>query len=295
MFRYLATLAAAEQLYDALHQWNKIGSLSVNTINQAFFQDFMPTVALGTYASSSSTYTTLTTAIKTYADGYMGIVKKYTPSDDDGRLAEQFSRHDGTPRSAAALTWSHASFLTAAAARRANHMPASWGEHSTARNVVVPPSCAATSAQGTYTTPTATTPRPPCATAVAAVAVMFNVVGSTAFGQTVLLAGSIPALGDWDPAKAVRLSAVDYRSAYPRWFGTVALPPGMAFEYKFVKEEENGGGVSFGTGVFHFISFHFGEDPSSLPSFLPSLLGFEMLYHDGSFECEFCTPLKKPC
>lgn len=267
MFRYLATLAAAEQLYDALHQWNKIGSLSVTTINQAFFQDFMPTVALGTYASSSSTYTTLTTAIKTYADGYMGIVKKYTPSDT-GRLAEQFSRRDGTPRSAAALTWSHASFLTAAAARRANHMPASWGENSTAHNVV-PPSCAATSAQGTYTTPTATTPPPPCATTVSAVAVTFNVVASTAFGQTVLLAGSVPALGGWDPAKAVRLSAVDYRSAYPRWFGTVPLPAGTAFEYKFItmEGEESGGGISFGSCVFHF-----GEDSSFLPSFLPTLL-----------------------
>jgi hypothetical protein len=39
-----------------------------------------------------------------YADGYMSIVEEYTPSG--GALAEQFSKSDGTPLSAANLTWS---------------------------------------------------------------------------------------------------------------------------------------------------------------------------------------------
>ena len=234
---YLNTLAAAEQLYDALYQWNKIGSLSVTSTNQAFFNDFMPSIAIGTYASSTSTYTTLTTAIKTYADGYLAIIERYTPSN--GSLAEQFSRSTGTPLSADDLTWSYASFLTAIA-RRAGQMPASWGEP-TANTV--PSSCAATSAKGTYTTPTATTPLPPCTT-VTSVAVTFNVAESTTFGETILLAGSVEELGDWNTADAVTLSAVDYQSGYPRWFATVSLKAGTTLQYKFVKEE-SGGSLSY--------------------------------------------------
>ena len=101
---YLCTLAAAEQLYDALYQWNKIGSLTVDTINLAFFQDFSSSIATGTYASSSATYSTLTMAIKVYADGYFGIIEQYAP--ESGALAEQFSRSNGTPLSAGDLTWS---------------------------------------------------------------------------------------------------------------------------------------------------------------------------------------------
>ena len=92
--RYLATLAAAEQLYDALYQWDQIGSLSVTATSQVFFQDFMPSVATGTYASSSPTYTSLTTAIQAYADGYVRVVETDTPPN--GSLSEQFSRSDGT-------------------------------------------------------------------------------------------------------------------------------------------------------------------------------------------------------
>lgn len=92
---YLANLAAAEQLYDALYQWNKIGSLSITATSLAFFKDFLSSATTGTYASSTSTYTTLTSAIKIYADGYMSIVEKYTPTG--GSLAEQFSRSNGAP------------------------------------------------------------------------------------------------------------------------------------------------------------------------------------------------------
>ena len=193
----------------------------------------MPSVVIGTYASSSSVYTTLTTAIKTYADGYVSIFEKYTPPN--GSLAEQFSRNNGTPLSAFDLTWSYASFLTAVA-RRSGQMAASWGEP-TANSV--PSICSATSAQGTYTTPTATAPLPPCTT-VSSVAITFNAVESTTFGETVLLAGSISQLGSWNMAKAVPLSAIDYRSEYPRWFVTVTLPAGTTFQYKFIKQESSG-------------------------------------------------------
>lgn len=103
-FRYINTLAAAELLYDALYQWNKIGSITIDSTSLAFFQDFSSSVTAGTYSSSSSTYSALTTAIKNYADGYMSIVEKYTPTG--GALGEQFDRDTGSPLSAVDLTWS---------------------------------------------------------------------------------------------------------------------------------------------------------------------------------------------
>ena len=107
---YINTASAAELLYDALYQWNRLGSLTVTSTNLAFFKDFSSSVTPGTYASSSATFTSLTNAIRVCADGYMSIIEKYTPSG--GALAEQFSRSDGTPLSAVDLTWSckHATF-----------------------------------------------------------------------------------------------------------------------------------------------------------------------------------------
>lgn len=72
---YLNTLAAAEQLYDALYTWNKQGSITVTATSLAFFEDLSSSVTAGTYASTSSTYTTLYNAVKTYADGYVNIGK----------------------------------------------------------------------------------------------------------------------------------------------------------------------------------------------------------------------------
>ena len=230
---YLGTMAAAEQLYDALYQWNKIGSLEVSSTSLAFFQDFSPTVATGTYSIDTPTYTTLTSAIKAYADSYMALIQKYTPAD--GSLAEQFSRNDGTPLSAKDLTWSYAAFLTAVAARD-GLVPASWNEP----YGNTPPSvCAGSTATGTYLAPTATAPLPPC-TAQTTIAVTFNVADTTTSGENVFISGNITALGNWNTANAVPLSAVDYQAEYPRWFVTIKLAAGTAFAYKYVNEGVDG-------------------------------------------------------
>lgn len=121
---YLTTLAVAEQLYDALQVWSNQQSLTVSSTSLAFFRTFSSGVNTGTYAASSSTYTTLTSAIKTYADGFIAVVAKYTPAD--GALAEQYHRNDGHPLSARDLTWSYAAALTAFQAR-SGFVPASWG------------------------------------------------------------------------------------------------------------------------------------------------------------------------
>ena len=124
---YISTAAVAEQIYDALYQWNKIGSITVTSVSLAFFQDFQSSITTGTYKSGSSTYNSLSSAIKTYADGFMTIFQQYTPTN--GSISEQFDRNTGAQLSAYDLTWSFAAFLTAGNAR-ANTFPASWGESS---------------------------------------------------------------------------------------------------------------------------------------------------------------------
>jgi alpha-amylase len=64
----------------------------------------------------------------------------------------------------------------------------------------------------------------------------FDVQATTTWGQNVFVVGSLPALGSWDPARAVPLSS----AAYPAWRGTVALPPSTGYQYKYVKKTADG-------------------------------------------------------
>lgn len=147
---YLCTLAAAELLYDALYQWNVTGSINVTSVSLPFFQALSSSVETGSYASSSNEYTNLTDAVKTYADGFVTIVQKYTPTN--GSLNEQFNKTTGDALSAIDLTWSFASFITAARARDGDVSPA-WGAASANS---VPSTCGTATVQGSYSTPTAT-------------------------------------------------------------------------------------------------------------------------------------------
>ncbi|MGN8026431.1 carbohydrate-binding module family 20 domain-containing protein [Microbacterium sp. 22242] len=78
-----------------------------------------------------------------------------------------------------------------------------------------------------------TTAPPPASTTVA---VTFSENETTAWGSNVYVAGSLPQLGGWDPASAVKLDP----SAYPVWSATVALPPNTAFQYKYIVKDANG-------------------------------------------------------
>ena len=155
---YLTTLAVAEQLYDALIVWNTQGSLNVTSVSQPFFALFQSGIATGIYPSSSSIFTSLTSSIKDFADGFVSVVAEYTPSD--GGLSEQYSKTDGTPTSAVDLTWSYAAALTAFAARD-GFTAASWG----AAGLTVPSTCS-TGGSGSGDT----------------VPVTFNVQATTVFG-----------------------------------------------------------------------------------------------------------------
>ena len=200
-------MAAAEQLYDALYQWDRFGELNVTSTSLAFFQDFDSSVATGTYPSNSETYAALTAAIENYADGFVSIVEAHQASN--GSLSEQFDKSSGTELSAYDLTWSFAAFLTAAD-RRSASVPASWGE-SAANDI--PSSCGST-----------------CTVTIA-----FNEEKTTIYGQTVYLTGSISQLGDWSTStsSAIAMSASDYTSSDPLWYVAVSLPAATSFEYKF--------------------------------------------------------------
>jgi glucoamylase len=70
---WLCTFAAAEVLYDALYQWDKIGSITIDSTSLAFFKDVYSSAAVGNYSSSSTAYSSVVSAVKTYADGYLSI------------------------------------------------------------------------------------------------------------------------------------------------------------------------------------------------------------------------------
>lgn len=209
---YLSTTAVAEQLYDAVIVWKKIGSLTITNVSLPFFRQFSSSVATGTYSSTSATYQTLTTAIKNFADGFIAVVAKYTPAD--GSLAEQYNRNTGVPLSAKDLTWSYAAALTAFNARSGGSA-ASWG----AKSVTLPTVC------GTNTGPV--------------VRVTFNVKATTVPGENIYITGNVDALKGWSPDNALLLSSTNY----PTWSIAIDIPADAVVEYKYIRK--NNGAVTW--------------------------------------------------
>jgi phosphatidylserine/phosphatidylglycerophosphate/cardiolipin synthase-like enzyme len=69
--------------------------------------------------------------------------------------------------------------------------------------------------------------------------VLFNPIHEgTVPGDRVVVVGSDPALGDWDPLKAAEAST--HTSLFPSWTATKRLPAGAHVEYKFVTIRGNG-------------------------------------------------------
>lgn len=266
---YLTTLAAAEQLYDALIAWDTQGYIEVTSTSLGFFQDLDSSIATGTYESSSSTYTTLYDAVSSYADGYVNVVATYAASN--GSLSEQFDKSTGSPLSAYDLTWSYAAFLSAAN-RRAGISPAAWVGSGNS----VPSSCSQTTVSGSYTSATdtsfpadqtpqsgyssttatgttstrttttatgtstkTTTTSTACATA-SSVVVTFNELVTTTYGQTIKIVGNVAALGNWDTSKAVALSASSYTSSNPLWTVSVTLASNQVIQYKYINVASDG-------------------------------------------------------
>jgi hypothetical protein len=69
------------------------------------------------------------------------------------------------------------------------------------------------------------------------VQVIFHVTASTVPGENVYVTGSIPELGNWDPAKATE---VMLNPSYPAWFLPVSVPKSTTFQFKFIKKNAAG-------------------------------------------------------
>lgn len=234
--------------------WDRRGSIPVTSVSLAFFRDLVPDVAVGTYSNGTATYARIHNAVYEYADGYLNVVRRFTPQN--GSLSEQFAKQGGEPLSAHDLTWSYASFLTAVA-RRAKLLPRAWAglPEATAR----PSTCASKTAQGHYAAPGRTVfplppsqpgatqkPAPPsqptlCPTVPLDVPVAFHELVETRWGETVKLVGNVGSLGDWDVDNALVMDPSDYSVQYPVWKAEADLPWGEVIEYKFVKVDSRGG------------------------------------------------------
>ncbi|KAH8904799.1 starch binding domain-containing protein [Coniochaeta sp. PMI_546] len=92
----------------------------------------------------------------------------------------------------------------------------------------------------TSTTSTTTSSATTSCSPVSTVAVTFNELVTTVYGQTIKVVGSISQLGSWSPSSAPALSASQYTSSNPLWTYTVSLPAGTTFEYKFVNVASDG-------------------------------------------------------
>ena len=228
---YLCTLAAAEFLYDAVAQWKTQDNLVIDSTSLAFFQEISPSTMTGQYGSNSTTFSQITSAITTYADGFVNVIEKYLPSN--GSISEQYSRDTGLPLSAYDLTWSFASFVTMAQ-RRSGQYPASWGS----KNADAPSeTCAGTSAQGVYIPATAA--GAPSSNSSCTINVLFAVNATTFFGENIYIIGNDSALGDWVVSNANPMNPGNYSSTRPEWYINLDLPASTTVSYKYVRQEPN--------------------------------------------------------
>ncbi|CAE6533389.1 unnamed protein product [Rhizoctonia solani] len=203
---YLATFAAAEQLYYATYTWLKLGKIQITQLSLPFFQQIYPSAKVGTYSVISKDGLAILFAVRKYADQFVLVNKKFV--GPGGSMAEQFDRATGAPTSAVDLTWSYASAITAFDARSFK-LPESWG----AKNLKAP----------SGTCQSQPIPKVP---------VTFNLVSDSANAYVV---GTLSEIGVWDPAKALQLTGTR-----PNWSVTVQLPVSSTFEFKFIRKNEDG-------------------------------------------------------
>ncbi|KAJ3078190.1 glycoside hydrolase 15 protein [Quaeritorhiza haematococci] len=118
---FLTTLAVAELFYQAIAEYESIGSISVTPISLRFFQGIeAKDVAVGETYTKSATGTPgqfekIIETMAQVADNLIRRVKYHV--GPTRRMAEQFNRHFGFQCSAEDLTWSYASVLTTNFAR----------------------------------------------------------------------------------------------------------------------------------------------------------------------------------
>jgi glucoamylase len=90
---------------------------------------------------------------------------------------------------------------------------------------------------GSPTTPTATST---ATSSSCTLAITFNEQKTTSYGENIYIVGSIPALGNWNTANAVALSASGYTASNPKWTVTISFASGTSFNYKYIKKAQDG-------------------------------------------------------
>ncbi|KAK0454590.1 glucoamylase [Armillaria borealis] len=125
---YLTTFAVAEQLYDALNVWQLQSSLTITPLSLPFFRRFSDNAEVRTYLASSTLYLSMTNDIRNYAEGFISVAAKATPSD--GVLTEEYSRLSGYGGGFGQnpYSWSDVAALTAFRARSGSSADP-WGAH----------------------------------------------------------------------------------------------------------------------------------------------------------------------
>lgn len=91
---FLCTLAAAEQLYDALYQWNRLGFIEVTDVSLSFFQALDSSIKKGSFASGTSVHSAIINKVKTYADGFANIVVRPRQRSYSRSNAPEIARHE---------------------------------------------------------------------------------------------------------------------------------------------------------------------------------------------------------
>ncbi|KAJ4349550.1 glycoside hydrolase 15 protein [Didymosphaeria variabile] len=241
---YPSTLAAAELLYASLHAYTKFGSITIGNTSLAFWTPIYASARTGLFRNNAtdpsevSTYNALYAAMKSYADGFVDIVRSSIP--EDGSLAEQFSKVDGKPLGAKHFSWSYGAWLSMMD-RREGRMPSSWSALDASH---VPSNCSTGGIKGSYSPANNTQwPKFPCKS-VKKVQVTFNVLRAVGEGEGVFVSGSVPELGKWDEKKTVKMDGERYdKERLPLWSVSVEVPAGTKFEYRY-KMNGSDGGVS---------------------------------------------------
>lgn len=86
------------------------------------------------------------------------------------------------------------------------------------------------------------------------VAILFEDVASTVWGETIKVVGSVPALQNWNPNNGIALSAWNYTIDNHEWYGTVSgFTAGSVVQYKYVNVAANGT-VTWEAGPNHTVT-----------------------------------------
>lgn len=112
---FIATAAYTELYYLAIEEWKQVG-ISINSINQPFFNRFFSFIKHGHYAPDSSMGKKIIQRIQVEADKFLNTIQYHQARN--GSMSEQYDKYNGFMKGARDLTWSHAAFISAIKAKK---------------------------------------------------------------------------------------------------------------------------------------------------------------------------------